>query len=172
MPAPKGNRFWEMRSSHGRNPTFKSAEELWGACCEYFDWNQRNPLYADKIISFKGQVTHANEKRMRAMTLGALLMFLGVTRTAWAEWKKNRQDFAVVCETAEEVIRTQKFEGASADLLNAAIIARDLGLKDSTDHTSSDGTMSPKPSFDVSKLSTTALAEIVAAANATEQSDD
>ena len=31
------------------------------------------------------------------------------------------------------VIRTQKFEGASAGLLNANIIARDLGLSDKTE---------------------------------------
>ncbi|ECS3557312.1 DNA-packaging protein, partial [Salmonella enterica subsp. enterica serovar Agona] len=24
MAAPKGNRFWEARSSHGRNPKFES----------------------------------------------------------------------------------------------------------------------------------------------------
>ncbi|MEX8971554.1 DNA-packaging protein, partial [Escherichia sp. E4736] len=26
MAAPKGNRFWEARSSHGRNPKFESPE--------------------------------------------------------------------------------------------------------------------------------------------------
>jgi hypothetical protein len=35
----------------------------------------------------------------------------------------------------EEIIRTQKFEGASADLLNPNIIARDLGLADKQDNT-------------------------------------
>lgn len=28
MAAPKGNRFWEMRSSHGRKPIFHDAAEL------------------------------------------------------------------------------------------------------------------------------------------------
>ena len=38
---------------------------------------------------------------------------------------------------AESVIRSQKFAGAAADLLNANIIARDLGLadKNQVDHT-------------------------------------
>ncbi len=36
----------------------------------------------------------------------------------------------------KETIFTQKFEGASADLLNANIIARDLGLADKKDITS------------------------------------
>ena len=37
----------------------------------------------------------------------------------------------------------QKFMGAAADLLNANIISRDLGLADKKDHTSSDGSMTP-----------------------------
>lgn len=44
MAAPKGNRFWEARSSHGRNPKFESPEALWAACCEYFEWADDNPL--------------------------------------------------------------------------------------------------------------------------------
>lgn len=38
------------------------------------------------------------------------------------------------------------------------------------DHTSSDGSMTPKPALDTSKLSTAALAEIMAAADATDKS--
>jgi hypothetical protein len=45
----------------------------------------------------------------------------------------------------EDAIFRQKFEGASADLLNANIIARDLGLADKKDLSSTDGTMTPKP---------------------------
>ena len=38
-----------------------------------------------------------------------------------------------------EIIRTQKFAGAAADLLNANIIARDLGLADKNEVTGKDG---------------------------------
>jgi phage terminase small subunit len=41
-----------------------------------------------------------------------------------------------------------------------------------TDHTSSDGSMTPKPGLDVSKLSEAALAEIMRAADASQPSDD
>ena len=34
MVAPVGNRFWEVRSSHGRSPIFESPDALWSACCE------------------------------------------------------------------------------------------------------------------------------------------
>jgi len=42
-------------------------------------------------------------------------------------------DFVGVTTRAEEVIYNQKFAGAAAGLLNANIIARDLGLSDKKD---------------------------------------
>lgn len=42
----------------------------------------------------------------------------------------GEKDFSGITTQVEEIVRTQKFEGASADLLNANIIARDLGLAD------------------------------------------
>lgn len=56
MAAPKGNRFWEARSSHGRNPKFESPEALWAACCEYFEWVEANPLWEMKAFSYQGEV--------------------------------------------------------------------------------------------------------------------
>ena len=44
--------------------------------------------------------------------------------------KKLDKDFSQVVNTIKEIIETQKFEGASAGLLNPNIIARDLGLTD------------------------------------------
>jgi poly(A) polymerase Pap1 len=48
-------------------------------------------------------------------------------------------DFSTVITDIEKTIYTQKFQGASADLLNANIIARDLGLSDKTELTGKDG---------------------------------
>ncbi len=53
------------------------------------------------------------------------------------------KDLSEIVAKAEEVIYSQKFAGAAADLLNANIISRDLGLADKTDHTSSDGSLAP-----------------------------
>ena len=57
MAAPKGNRFWEARSSHGSKPVFEKPEQLWQACCEYFAWVENNPLYESKAFAFQGMVT-------------------------------------------------------------------------------------------------------------------
>ncbi|MDE1492360.1 DNA-packaging protein [Xenorhabdus bovienii] len=129
MAAPKGNRFWEARSSHGRKPIFESPEQLWKACTEYFEWVEENPLYEMKAFSFQGVVTQEALPKMRAMTLTGLCLFLDISEDTWRLYRA-REDFIEVTTRAEKIIYDQKFSGAAADLLNANIIARDLGLKE------------------------------------------
>lgn len=129
MAAPKGNRFWEARSSHGRNPKFESPEALWSACCEYFAWVEENPLYEVKAFAFQGAVTQESIPKMRAMTITGLCLFLDIADSTWQTFRV-REDLSVITTRAEKIIYDQKFSGAAADLLNANIIARDLGLKE------------------------------------------
>lgn len=129
MAAPKGNRFWEARSSHGRNPKFESPEALWAACCEYFEWADDNPLWEGKVFSYQGEIIKANVPKMRAMTISGLCTFLDITRQTWGTFR-SMEGFSDVTSRAEDIIYDQKFSGAAADLLNANIIARDLGLKE------------------------------------------
>ncbi|HEI9710122.1 TPA: DNA-packaging protein [Serratia marcescens] len=129
MAAPKGNRFWEARSSHGRNPKFESPEALWSACCEYFEWVEANPLYEVKAFAFQGVITQESLPKLRAMTISGLCIFLDITRQTWGTFRAI-EGFSDITTRAEEIIYDQKFSGAAADLLNANIIARDLGLKE------------------------------------------
>lgn len=129
MAAPKGNRFWEARSSHGRNPKFESADALWSACCEYFEWVEANPLWEMKAFAYQGAVKQEPIAKMRAMTLTGLCLFLDIADSTWQTFRV-REDLSVITTRAEKVIYDQKFSGAAADLLNANIIARDLGLKE------------------------------------------
>lgn len=129
MAAPKGNRFWEARSSHGRNPKFESPEALWAACCEYFEWVEANPLYEVKAFAFQGVITQESLPKLRAMTISGLCIFLDITRQTWGTFRAM-EGFSDITTRAEEIIYDQKFSGAAADLLNANIIARDLGLKE------------------------------------------
>lgn len=138
MAAPKGNRFWELRSSHGRRPIFSSPDDLWNAACEYFQWVEDNPLWEDKVTSFQGVNTHDPVAKMRAMTLDGLVLFLDIDDTTWRRYKE-REDFSQVTTRIEKTIRSQKFAGAAADLLNANIIARDLGLADKSELAGSGG---------------------------------
>tara|TARA_R110000803_G_scaffold199422_1_gene263478 strand:+ start:446 stop:925 length:480 start_codon:yes stop_codon:yes gene_type:complete len=129
MAAPKGNRFWEARAKHGRDLIFTSSDILWTACCEYFVWADDNPLYETKAFAFQGIVTQESIPKMRAMTIDGLCLFLDISVETWRLYTE-REDFIGVTRKAENVIRSQKFSGAAADLLNANIIARDLGLTD------------------------------------------
>ncbi len=132
MAAPKGNKFWLARSSHGRNPIFSDPDEIWTAALEYFAWVEDNPLYESKPFAFQGVVVQEPVAKMRAMTLGGLCNFLDISVSTWQDYR-DRKDFIPIITRVEQMITQQKFEGASADLLNANIIARDLGLVDKQD---------------------------------------
>tara|TARA_R100000657_G_scaffold15485_1_gene10961 strand:- start:811 stop:1149 length:339 start_codon:yes stop_codon:yes gene_type:complete len=97
-----------------------------------------------RAFAYKGVVVQEPVAKMRAMTLMGLYTFLGINSMTWRSWR-TVDDFAYVVETVENIIREQKFSGAAADLLNANIISRDLGLAEKTehDHRSGDGSMSP-----------------------------
>lgn len=133
MAAPKGNRFWEARSSHGAKPRFDNPDDLWKACVEYFEWVEDNPLEAADKVTFQGTGTIMMIPKMRAMTMRGLCIFLDIATSTWAEWRANRKDLSEVIARAEDVIYQQKFAGAAADMLNANIIARDLGLADKSE---------------------------------------
>lgn len=143
MGAPKGNRFWEKRSKHGRSPVFESPEQLWDAACEYFVWVEDNPLMASELVKFQGEASIAEVPKMRAMTIQGLCLFLDINEQTLTNYGEKK-DFLGIVDQIKKVIYTQKITGAAADMLNSNIIARELGLTDKQDHTSSDGTMSPK----------------------------
>jgi len=138
--APIGNRFWMLRSRHGPNPKFRKAQDLYEACCGYFEWVELNPLSEEKIAGSPDGPVHVYVAKMRPMTLGGLCLAIGISQQTWRDWRKAggdhyRNDLAQVIEWVETVIWTQKFEGAAAGLLNGNIISRDLGLIDKTERT-------------------------------------
>jgi hypothetical protein len=137
MPAPKGNQFWKARAKHGRSKIFSSPKQLWDASCEYFQWVEDNPLKESKLVSFQGVSVIEELPLMRAMTIEGITRFLGVNTDYFNQFElalnlstKQGKDFSGVIRDMKEVIRDQKFVGASAGLLNPNIIARDLGLTD------------------------------------------
>jgi hypothetical protein len=129
MAAPAGNQFWHVRGSHGRNPIFESPDDLWNACVEYFQWVEDNPLWEDNLVTFQGNAKHEPVAKMRAMTIVGLCLFLNISRNTWRAYRE-KEEFLGTVERVDSIILTQKFEGAAANLLNANIIARDLGLAD------------------------------------------
>jgi hypothetical protein len=127
MAAPKGNRFWEMRSSHGRKPIFHDADELWDAACEYFEWATNNDIEDEVVFHFQGTITTHKAKKIRPMTIQGLCLYLDISDESWANYAKNNNFFGIV-ERIKRVIYEQKFAGATVGIFNASIIARELGL--------------------------------------------
>ena len=133
MSAPKDNQFWKARSKHGRDKIFSTPEILWEAACEYFEWVKDNPLYTYEVIKSGQEAGRLLPiPLMRAMTIEGLCIFLDVGVSTFDDYSRGEvyKDFSEVTKRIRDIIRTQKFEGASAGMLNANIIARDLGLSD------------------------------------------
>jgi hypothetical protein len=161
MSAPVGNRFWELRSKHGRDKLFKTPELLREAAIEFFEWHEENPLKEEKVFNYQGEIVRANVSKIRAMTLSGLCLFLGVNeayfRTFKSQLPEGEQEFNTVISWIESVIYNQKFQGAAADLLNANIISMELGLRQKVDSTIGNPDGSPlNPSVIVNPIQATA----------------
>lgn len=132
MAAPKGNDFWTCRAKHGPNFLYEGEEgaaELLDEGIRYLEWCRDNPLKEQKAFAYKGEVVKEDVEKMRVATIGGFCLFLGINPTTWQGWR-GREDLSSVITTIENAIREYKFSGAAADLLNANIISRDLGLAD------------------------------------------
>ena len=132
-----GNQFWKFRTKHGANKIFSDPVVLWEECTAYFQWCEDHPLMAAESVKFQGEATLTMVPKMRAMTITGLCFYLRISIETWRNYKKDKDLFGVICE-AEQTIYDQKFTGAAADMLNANIIARDLGLTDKQDVTVKD----------------------------------
>ncbi len=129
----------------GGKHIFLEPEELLKAAVDYFEWAEAHPLKEDQIFQYKGEIVRAKKSKVRVFTKAGLATHLGIPVKRLDQYKdRSDERWAEVIELIEQVIYQQKFENAAASLLNASIIARDLGLADKTenDMTSSDGSMS------------------------------
>ena len=129
--APKGNQYWRNRRVFGREFKF-TPEKLWDAACAYFDWVEENPLYDHELVKFQGTATLSKIPKMRAMTLNGMCLYINISKRTYEQYR-HRENYADVCEAIDEVIKTQKFEGAAAEMLNPNLISKDLGLADKTE---------------------------------------
>jgi hypothetical protein len=132
MGAPKGNKYWQMRKTHGRPKKFETPEELWKECCDFFEWIEANPILEHKSFCYQGEVVRDTIPKIRAMTVDGLTLYLGITKESLGDYRE-RKGYSDVMSIVDAIIRDQKFTGAAADQLNPNIIARDLGLKDKSE---------------------------------------
>jgi len=138
-----GNQLWRYAQNQGKPRYYPTPESLWEAATRYFEWVEQNPLKEERVVSDRGTPDIIQVSKMQAMTLGGLCIFLNISMECWTGYR-HRPEYGGVIGIIEGIIKNQKFTGAAAGLLNANIIARDLGLAERTDVTSSDGSMTPR----------------------------
>jgi hypothetical protein len=138
MAAPIGNQFWKLRSKHGRNKLFETPQLLLEAAYEYFEWCHEHPWVKTETNIGINKNYVKSIPTERPFTLSGLCLYCHASSTYWKEFRSNcketSKDFLPVIETIEEIIYTQKFEGAAIGVFNANLIARELGLKEQTEH--------------------------------------
>lgn len=164
MAAPKGSSFWMRRTKHGRKAIFDKPEVLWKVALEYFNYCDKNPWYRNEAIKSgenAGKIIPIPTQR--PYTIEGFCIYAGVGKNYLEQFEKSltvmagnikaaeKQDnYSGIITRIKEIIRTQKFEGATVGAFNANIIARDLGLVDKKDHTT-DGESFNKSYYDLLK---------------------
>lgn len=129
MAAPKGNKYWQLADPDmiGRPRIFPTPKDLLQQAYEYFKWIDENPIVTKKIThTDKGKYVNS-EYLQRPYKWSGLYVYLNVTDL---KRYREKEEFVHVLTHIDNIIKTQKFEGAASGVFNHNIIARDLGLKD------------------------------------------
>jgi hypothetical protein len=128
-PHMEGKQLWKLRKSHGRNKIFETPEDLLEKACEYFEWCDDNPLYE---FDYRGKdIIPVNIPKMRPYTQSGLDIFLGISSLQYYRaGGDGYEEYKEVVGLIDNIIYTQKFEGAAVGFFHHALIARDLGMAD------------------------------------------
>lgn len=159
--APKGNQYYKLRSKDGRDKIFETPEDLSNIANEYFEWCEDNPIMRAETVTFQGSGSTFEVPILRPFSIEGFCNYADIAVQTFIDYS-NRKDFIDITTRIKQIIYNQQFDGASTNLLNASIIARKLGLKDSSeiDLTSKGNELKGNNEIDYSKLSDQALREI------------
>lgn len=129
--AAKGNQYWRRVKNWkcGAERAYTPAE-LWDIAIQYFDHVEKNPLIEQKAF---GSGLVADVAKMRAMTITDFCLFANISRMTFDNYSKE-DAYLYITSRIKDIIYTQKFQGAAADLLNPSIIARELGLAEKSEN--------------------------------------
>jgi hypothetical protein len=135
MAAPKGNQFWNPEFPGGRPPKFKSPEDLWEKCCDYFKMVDESPMVSKEHTSSDKFNSSKTVEHKLPYTWEGLYVFLNVCDL---EHYKTKEEFSKIITHIRHCMFNQKLSGAAAGIFNSNIIARELGLADKRDTTIND----------------------------------
>lgn len=126
----KGNQWWKLRSKHGRDKIFQTPAILWQACLEYFEKTDERKWIKTEFNGKDAIECHVPTDT--PYTITGLYVFLDIVKSTWYEYR-SKEGYSDVITRVEQIIYTQKLEGAAVGAFNANIIARELGLKETQD---------------------------------------
>lgn len=128
MAAPAGNQYWKIRSKSGRDKKY-TPRALLRKANEYFEWCINNPMHKAELVKYKDSHEIVEVPVLRVFSIEGLCVYADIAVQTFHNYEKEK-DFVEVTARIRGVIENQQMEGASANLLNANIIARKLGLAD------------------------------------------
>jgi hypothetical protein len=105
----------------------------------YFEWCLSHPLREAENYMFRGEIIRTHKDKVRAFTKQGLATYLGITLGKLDRMRTRGDSWNDACDMLDQIMYTQKFENAAAGLMNATIIARDLGLSEKQEVTGSGG---------------------------------
>lgn len=130
----------KKRKKQGQAQKYETAEHLLDSAFKYFEWADNTPITEKKGTHHQGTPLTLETPKIRPYTLAGLRLFLDISEPTWLSYRKSKDaEFRAAVETVDTIIRQQKFEGAAAEIFNANIIARDLGLADKSEVSGENG---------------------------------
>lgn len=128
--------FWRCPPSGTMK--FPTPEAMQEAAIKAFDHFASHPHKETVLFHHKGTVVRTFKDVMRPFTFRGVALRMGTTAATLNNYR-TVAGFKEVLEWMDEVIYTQKFEGAAGNMMNANFLARDLGLAERKELTGPNG---------------------------------
>ena len=140
-PRLLGNKmdYSQLLNLKNNRTLYLTAQDFLNDCASYFTWAQEHPLQEEKVFQFQGEIVRADIGKVRAFSKRGLCNHLGVPEKRLESYVTRGDEWAEAVEIVEQIIFTQKFENAAANLLNSAVIIRDLGMADKQEFSGPNG---------------------------------
>jgi len=137
------------RTKAGRPPKLQDINEVEQKINDYFTWCDTHPLYKPDFIRSGEQAgTIVDVPIQRPYTIEGICLKLSIDRvTFWnivnkkTENAQNDKELFNILTYAHERVRGQQVEGATANIYNSNLVARMNNIKEQTDITSNDETI-------------------------------
>lgn len=133
-----GNKFWMLRSTHGREKIFSSGEMIMAAFTEFMDHIYSQPLIEHDFVG--KDATEVNKDKYRTPTWSRFAVFCHVNTGYFRDLRsqvKVKNDelskgISVAIACVDDVLYSEKYEHAAAGFISASLIGKDIGI-DKTD---------------------------------------